>query len=141
MKRLRVLWNVIRLTGASYVFIGFVAVLAGAAVVLPRVESGIPTLGDALWYLFVSFTTIGFGDLVAVTFAGRLITVVVSLYGIVVVALLTGVLVSFYNELLKVRARSSLAEFVDELEHLTELSPEQLQDLSERVRQRRVLPP
>ena len=141
MKRLRVLWNVIRLTGASYVFIGFVVVLAGAAVALPRVEPGIPTLGDALWYLFVSFTTIGFGDLTAVTFAGRLITVVVALYGIVVVALLTGVVVGFYNELLKVRARSSLAEFVDELEHLPELSPEQLQDLSERVRQRRVLPP
>ena len=140
MKRVRVLWNVVRLTGAGYVFLGFLAVLAAAAVLLPLVEPGIPAVGDALWYLFVSFTTIGFGDFTAVTAAGRLITVAVALYGIVVVALLTGIVVGFYNELLKIRTRSSLAEFIDELEHLPELSRDQLSDLAERVRRRQILP-
>lgn len=139
MIRLRVLWNVVRITKAHYFFYGFLAVLAAAALLLPRFEPGIAGFGDGLWYLYVSFTTIGFGDLVAVTAAGRILTVLVSLYGILVVALLTGVVVGFYNELLKVRANTSLNQFVEELEHLPDLSREQLASLSRRIRDRHIL--
>ncbi|MDF2498364.1 potassium channel family protein [Arthrobacter koreensis] len=139
MKRLHVLWNIIRVTSADVVFYGFLAVYVGAAVVLPLFEPGIPRFGDALWYLFVSFTTIGFGDFVAVTFVGRLLTVLVSLYGILVVALTTGVIVGFYNQLIRARTRGTLQSIVRELEHLPELSREQLIDLSRRVRERHLL--
>ncbi len=139
MKRLRVLWNVVRITKADYFFYGFLVALAAAALLLPRFEPGIAGFGDGLWYLYVSFTTIGFGDLVAVTAAGRILTVLVSLYGILVVALLTGVVVGFYNELLKVRANTSLNQFIEELEHLPDLSREQLASLSRRIRDRHIL--
>jgi hypothetical protein len=43
-------------------------------------------------------TTIGFGDLTAVTPAGRLISVAVGIYGIVAVALITSILVNIYND-------------------------------------------
>lgn len=140
MKRLHVLWKIVRITSADYVFYGFLAVLAAAGILLPRLEPGIGSPGEALWYLYVSFTTIGFGDLAAATTAGRLITVAVSLYGILVVALLTGIVVGFYNELLKVRANNALDDFIRELEHLPDLSREELLELAERVRNRRVLP-
>ncbi len=139
MKRMRVLWHIIRLTGADVVLFGFLIVYVSAALVLPRFEPGIPDFGNSLWYLFSSFTTIGFGDYVAVTFLGRIITVFVSLYGILVVALATGVIVGFYNELLRVRTKDSLREFVDELEHLPDLSKEELADLAGRVRERHIL--
>ena len=141
MKRLRVLWNIVRVTRADYVFYGFLAVLTAGALILPLVEPQIPSFGEGLWFLFASFTTIGFGDLAAVTVAGRLITVVVSLYGILVVALLTGIVVGFFNELLKVRANTSLNEFMDELERLPDLSHEELRALADRIRQRHVLHP
>lgn len=139
MKRLRVLWNIIRVTGADVIFYGFLAVYACAALLLPLFEPAIPRVGDAFWYLFVSFTTIGFGDLVAVSVVGRLITVVVSLYGILVVALATGVIVGFYNALLRTRAKESLREFVSELERLPDLSREQLVALARKVRERHLL--
>lgn len=139
MKRLRLLWNIVRVTNADYVFYGFLAVLAAASVLLPRFEPGIPRFGDALWYLFVSFTTIGFGDFVAVTTPGRLITVAVAVYGILVVALLTGIIVGFYNELLKVRANTSLNELIGELEHLPDLSRAEILALAEKVRTRHIL--
>lgn len=139
MKRLRVLWNIIRVTGADVVVFGFLIVYGSAALILPRVERGIPDFGDALWYLFVSFTTIGFGDFVAVTVLGRLITVFVALYGILVVALATGVIVGFYNELLRVRTKESLQDVIGELENLPDLTREQLADLSRRVRERHIL--
>ena len=140
MKRLRVLWNIIRVTGADVIFYGFLAVYACAALLLPLFEPAIPRVGDAFWYLFVSFTTVGFGDYVATGPAGRIITVVVTLYGILVVALMTGIIVGFYTELLKARATNALDDFVKELEHLPDLSREQLLELAERIRNRRILP-
>ena len=139
MKRLRLLWNIIRVTGTDVVVFGFLIVYGSAALILPRFEPGIPTFGDALWYLFASFTTIGFGDFVAETLIGRLITVFVALYGILVVALATGVIVGFYNELLRLRTRESLHDVISELENLPDLSREQLADLSRRVRERHIL--
>ncbi|WAP52893.1 potassium channel family protein [Arthrobacter sp. ATA002] len=139
MKRLRLLWNIIRTTGAQRVITGFLFAVAGAGLVLPRVEPDIDTFGNALWLLFVSFTTIGFGDFVPVTFAGRLITVFISLYGILVVALITGVIVGYYNEILRARANTSLDELINELEQLPDLSREELLTLAERIRRRHIL--
>ncbi|WP_461168984.1 potassium channel family protein [Arthrobacter sp. Z1-15] len=139
MKRVRLLWNIIRATGADGVFTGFLLVLAGGSLMLARFEPGINNLGDALWFLFVSFTTIGFGDFVPVTMPGRLITVVVSLYGILVVALGTGVIVGYYSEILRARANTSLDELISELEQLPELSREDLLALAERIRRRHIL--
>ena len=139
MKRLHVLWNIIRVTNADYIIYGFLIALGIATLLIPRFEPGIPGVGDSLWYLFGSFTTIGFGDFVAVTPVGRVITVVVALYGILVVALLTGIVVGFYNELLRARSKESLNGLIDELEHLPELSREELASLSQRIRERHIL--
>jgi hypothetical protein len=43
-------------------------------------------------------TTIGFGDLTAVTDFGRILSVILGAYGIVVVALITSIIVNFYGE-------------------------------------------
>ena len=50
-----------------------------------------------MWYCFAVITTIGFGDFVAKTLMGRVLTVILGLYGIVVVAIITSVIVNFYN--------------------------------------------
>ena len=82
------------------------------SIVLPQVESGIPTFADALWYCFAIVTTIGFGDYSAVTLPGRIVSVVLGIYGIIVVALITSIIVNFYNET-KVSAEKETQEEVD----------------------------
>ena len=61
-------------------------------------EESVKSFGDALWYCFAVVTTIGFGDITAVTNIGRILTVILSFYGIIVVAIFTSVIVNFYNE-------------------------------------------
>jgi hypothetical protein len=68
------------------------------SIVLPQFDPGIPSFEDALWYCFAIVTTIGFGDIAAATLPGRVISVVLGLYGIIVVALITSIIVNFYNE-------------------------------------------
>jgi hypothetical protein len=68
------------------------------SIVLPTFELNIPTFGDALWYCFAIVTTIGFGDITAVTVPGRILSVILGLYGLIVVALITSIIVNFYSE-------------------------------------------
>ena len=50
-----------------------------------------------------------------------------------VIAILTGIVVNFYNEILELRRKETLSAFLDRLEKLPELSHEELVEMSERV--------
>ena len=90
--------RVIVKTYAAEILAGLMIAVVGASILLPTFEPGITTFGDGLWYSFMLVTTIGFGDMTAVTPAGRLISVAVGIYGIVAMALITSILVNVYNE-------------------------------------------
>ena len=92
------LGRVIVRTYAAEILAGLMIAVVGASILLPLFEPGIETFGDGLWYSFMLVTTIGFGDMTAITPAGRLISVAIGIYGIVAVALITSILVSIYNE-------------------------------------------
>ena len=87
-----------------------------------------------MWFLFVSCTTIGYGDFAAVMPLGRIIVVVMTLYEMVLIALVTGVVVSHYQEVLARREKETFAVFLDKLEHLTELDQQELEDLQNKIR-------
>lgn len=130
MRATKLLWRVIRETDADRILMGLGVLVLVAAAALVAVEPGITSYGDAIWYCFSSITTIGFGDVVATTLVGRVITVVVGLSGILVIGLVTGVVVAFYNQYLELRSKQSLEAFADSLERLPELSPSELSELS-----------
>lgn len=56
---------------------------------------------NALWYCFAVVTTIGFGGMTATSAIGRTLSVILGLYGIVVVALITSIIVNFYGKMKK----------------------------------------
>jgi hypothetical protein len=91
--------KIIRKTYAAEILFGIVLLIVAFSLVLPHFEEGIPTFNDALWYCFAIVTTIGFGDFSAVTPIGRILSVILGLYGIIVVALITSIIVNFYGEM------------------------------------------
>jgi voltage-gated potassium channel len=61
-------------------------------------------------------------------------TVVLSLYSIFFLALITGAVVTACSERLQEQRNGSIAQFLDRLERLPELSKEELTELSEQVK-------
>jgi voltage-gated potassium channel len=61
------------------------------------VNSEFATFGDALWWGFVTLTTVGYGDVVPKTPTGRWAGVAIMVTGIAVLGLLSGTLASFFR--------------------------------------------
>lgn len=132
--KIRLLWKVIKRINFDKVLYGFIGWFVIAAIIIQIVEPGINRFGDALWYTFVASTSIGFGDFAAVTFIGRLLTVLTTIYEIVIVAMFSGTVVSYYLEVVRRREKESLALFMDKMEHLTELSRDELQAIEDKIK-------
>ncbi|HJD14810.1 MAG TPA: potassium channel family protein [Candidatus Enterococcus stercoripullorum] len=99
MKRLKILWKIIRVTGFSKFVLSFILYLFFSALLLNWLEPSIRSFGDGLWYSFVSATTLGYGDIVVTTFFGRVLSVILTIYGLIFFGCLSGVLVNYYTEM------------------------------------------
>ena len=136
---IRTLALVIWAAGLGTWTIVFVALFLVSALVVMLCEPGVGDFGNALWFLFQVVTTIGLGDYSATSFMGRIAVVVLSVYSVFFIALITGAVVNFCAERMKARLNDSVSHFIDQLEHLPELSHEELVELSEKVKSRKVL--
>lgn len=125
--------NSFRTTGVDKIIGAYLIWFLLSAIPLMIFEPSIETYGDSLWFCFASATSIGYGDYSAVTLIGRTITIILAVYSIAVIAIFTAVITSFFTDLVKIRANESAGKFLDDLEHLPELSKEELEDLSKRV--------
>ena len=85
-------------TYAFEIMIGFVILILAFSLVFTMVEPAMEDYGDALWYSFCIVTTIGLGDLTCTSVVGRILSVILGIYGIIMVALITSIIVNFYNE-------------------------------------------
>lgn len=135
--KLHIIIRILRTTGILALVQGFIVFMLLAALALYFVEPELGSYSNILWYLFASFTTIGYGDIVSTTLLGRTITVIVSLYGILIVAFIPAVIIAYYNEFKSAKKDEISAEFLEKLEHLHELSREELADISRKIRKNR----
>ena len=94
----KVLFKIIVRTYALEIILGLLTIIVAFSLILWMYEETIPTFPDALWYSFAVVTTIGFGDFAAVSAIGRVLSVILGIYGIFVVAVITSIIVNFYNE-------------------------------------------
>lgn len=100
--RLGLLLKIIRRTFVAEVIFGLLTLILVFSFIFNFLE---PTMfksyGDAVWYSFVLVTTIGFGDMYPTTIITRVLSVILGIYGIIVVAVITSVVVNFYQETTK----------------------------------------
>lgn len=135
--RYRLIVSIIRSSGLGYATAVFAAMFVACSLFVAVVEPGVGGVFDAVWFCFQAVTTIGFGDVVIVTPAARIATMILSVFAVFFIAVLTGAVVSYCSECTKVRHDESMVLFMDKLERLPELSKDELAELSEKIREHR----
>lgn len=135
MKRLKVLKNILVRTNTHKILITYLIFVLLSAVLILFVEPQISSYGDALWYLYAVISTAGFGDIVVTTAIAKIVSLLVTVYSILVIAIVTGVVVNFYTEITELSKKETLTAFVDKLERLDTMSKEELKEISTQVKQ------
>lgn len=134
MKRLRRLKKILVRTKAHQILLAYLMFVLCSAFLILLIEPDINKYGDALWYCYAVISTAGFGDIVVTTAIAKTISLLVTIYSILVIAIVTGVVVNFYTELIELQRKETFAAFVDKLERLDEMSKEELKAMSQQVK-------
>jgi len=73
------------------------------------------SIPDAMWWTVVTLTTVGYGDIVPMTVAGKFIATLTALMGVCVVALLTGIVATGFTNQVSMRRHQLEAEITSAL--------------------------
>jgi voltage-gated potassium channel len=80
---------------------------------------------DALWYVLVTLTTVGYGDIVPTSTIGKIIGLMIIIIGILLFSTLTAAISSLYTQRIEKETRENIDKRLDRIE-------EKLNKLSER---------
>ncbi|WP_407332138.1 ion transporter [Enterovibrio sp. 27052020O] len=87
---------------ASILLLLTVLISAGSAAIFafesPADNANIDSLTDAIWWMFVTISTVGYGDHYPVTAAGRAVAVVVIVCGVGIFGAVTGLVASYITK-------------------------------------------
>lgn len=98
-KNMQILGNVFRRSKGPLIAVGTMAgayILISALIIINVEPTSFRSFFEALYWATVSLTTMGYGDIYPVTAAGRLVTMVSSLFGVAIVALPAGIITAGY---------------------------------------------
>jgi voltage-gated potassium channel len=134
MSKLKFISVILKTSGMSRVLSSFLVFFFISAIIIWFVDSNVTSFVDAIWFCFSAVTTIGFGDVVVTNIIARIVSIILAIYGILVIAIITGVLVYYISEMLKIKGNNSVSEFTYHLYNLDKLSQEELKELSARIK-------
>ncbi|MBC7911667.1 MAG: ion transporter [Pyrinomonadaceae bacterium] len=115
--------NRARGTFATVAMISIVMVIFSSIAILnleDQPESNIKTPSDALWWSFVTITTVGYGDKFPITNEGRIIAAVLMTAGVGLFGTFTGFVASFFMEVEQQKEESQIQELIEEVRLLRE---------------------
>lgn len=81
--------------GFIYVLYSAGALILASSIAMSYLEG--KTFGDALWWSIVTTTTVGYGDISPATPAGRVIAVILMIFGIGLIGMLTGTITTYFT--------------------------------------------
>ena len=103
-KNVQILTNVLKKQKDSLIIVGFLAlgyIFISALIIFNVEPSTFPNFFDALYWATISLTTVGYGDIYAVSTTGKIITMISSFLGIAIVALPAGIITAGYMKEIK----------------------------------------
>ena len=134
MSKLKLISIILKTSGMSKVLSSFLVFFLISAIIIWFFDSNVESFFDAIWFCFAVVTTIGFGDIVVTSLVARIVAIILAMYGILVIAIITGVIVYYISEILKIKGTKDVSKFLFDLYNLDKLSQEELKELSARIK-------
>ncbi len=134
MQKLKMIIKILKITGVYKVATGFIFFFFLSALIFRFIEPDVKTYQDGIWYCFSVFSSAGFGDICAKTLVGRLLSIALGLYSILIIGLIPGIVTSLYFEVLKIKLNQSLLLIINKLEDLPNLNKDELKEISEKIK-------
>lgn len=110
---------------ATFVVVGLMSLIAVlfATIAVFELEHGLPgsnihSAGDALWWSFATITTIGYGDHYPVTAGGRVVAVVLVVFGLSFFGAFTAFVASFFLEKAQLKEETEIHHLIVEVRKL-----------------------
>jgi voltage-gated potassium channel len=111
----------------SIVFVAALMMIAGGIVARLVEPETFTSIGLSFWWAITTVTTVGYGDVVPVSTAGRLVGAALMLTGVSLIPLVTSVAVSILTfkraQILQQEQEERLTQIQQRLEALLEVSP------------------
>lgn len=134
MKKLRILKQILIRTRAHKILFSYLLFILADALIILIAEPDINNYFDALWYCYATLSTVGFGDIVVTTLIGKIASILLTIYSLLAIAIITGVVVNYYDQIIQIQQDETLAAIIHKLEHLPECSKEELAQISENAK-------
>ena len=122
----------------NYLLIVTTIIIVLGAVIIALLED--MTFGDAIWWSFVTFTTVGYGDVLLTTSLGRLVAIILMIFGIGFIGITTSTIAAYIvNKDIrrdkKRNFRDETIEFIKyRIDNLDNISDEELDNIYKTLR-------
>lgn len=87
--------DILRTNGFLYVLYANIALILTSSVIMTFAEH--MSFSDSLWWSIVTATTVGYGDISPATGIGRVIAVILMIFGIGLIGMLTGAITTYFT--------------------------------------------
>lgn len=137
---LHVIVKVIRESGTQLVMAAVICffVMLFSAIVMYTVENPeqpdqFPNVISSLWWAICTLTTVGYGDVYPVTAIGKFLTSLISVAGIGIIAIPTGIIAAGFNRVISREKEKSESEKAQTCDLLENKSREELLEMQARI--------
>lgn len=137
MKRLKLMLKILKITNVDKLIYTYLIYIAIMSAILLKVEPNVRTYFDGIWYCAVTASTVGFGDIVVSSTIGKILSIILMIFSMLIIAIITGTLVDFYQEIQRLKYKDTITTFLNKLENLPDLSKEELVEISDNIKGKR----
>lgn len=137
-KKWKLLRGVLRKTHTYKIIVAFFAVFFLIALIIWLNDPAVHTYRQSIYYCFMIASSVGNGDVIVSTTLARILTMFLSVYSLFAIAIVTGVVVSYYNAYTQMQFKDSIENFTEKLEQLPDLSEDELKEISDAVKKFRM---
>lgn len=123
----------VKINKFNYLLIITTIIIVLGAVVIALLEE--MSFGDAIWWSFVTFTTVGYGDVLLTTKLGRVVAVILMIFGIGCIGVTTSTIAAYLvnRENRKHKKRDFKSEALEiikfKIDNLDNISDEELENI------------